>query len=186
MQGGRQTKKGATMAKTVTKSIVCQSQADAEALNVTIPTRVLSALKSAKEAFFALCVQTGKEVLATLMEQERASLCGRKGVPNPERRALRGGYTTSRVTLGGRRIGIRGPRARSVQGAEESLPSFAWAANRDPLDAHTLDAIAVGVSTRRYARSLDALSEEVVHRLPPRARSRGASSSCPVSGSRCG
>jgi putative transposase len=150
------------MAKTVTKSIVCQSQADAGALNVAIPTRVLSALRSAKEAFFALCVQTGKEVLAMLMEQERTSLCGAKGVPNPERRAVRGGHTTSRVTLGGRRIEIRRPRVRSVQGAEESLPSFAWAANRDPLDAHTLDAIAVGISTRRYARSLDALPEEVV------------------------
>jgi hypothetical protein len=76
------------MAKTVTKSIVCQSQADAGTLNVAIPTRVLSALRSAKEAFFALCVQTGKEVLATLMEQERARVCaGRKAfrIPNAER-----------------------------------------------------------------------------------------------------
>ena len=150
------------MAKTVTKSIVCQSQADAGALNVAIPTRVLWALRTAKEAFFALCVQTGKEVLATLMEQERTSLCGAKGVPNPERGAVRGGHTKSRVTLGGRRIEIRRPRVRSVQGAEVSLPSFTWAANREPLDARTLDAIASGVSTRRYARSLDALPEEVV------------------------
>jgi transposase-like protein len=150
------------MAKTVTKSIDCQSQADAGTLNVAVPARVVSALKSAKEAFFGLCVQTGKEVLATLMEQERTRLCGAKGVPNPERGALRGGHTTSRVTLGGRRIEIRRPRARSVRGAEVSLPSFAWAANRDPLDSHTLDAIAVGVSTRRYARSLDALPQEVV------------------------
>jgi transposase-like protein len=150
------------MGKTVTKSIVCQPEVDAGAVNAAIPGRVLSALRIAKEAFFALCVETGKEVLATLMEQERTSLCGVKGVPNPERRAVRGGHTTSRVTLGGRRIEVRRPRARSVQGAEVSLPSFAWAANRDPLDAHTLDAIAVGVSTRRYARSLDALPEQIV------------------------
>ena len=72
---------------------------DAGTLNVAVPARVVSALRSAKEAFFALCVQTGKEVLATLMEQERTSLCGAKGVPNPERRALRGGHTTSRTPL---------------------------------------------------------------------------------------
>ena len=149
------------MAKTVMKSIICQPVADASAVNVAIPTRVLTALRDAKEAFFALCVQTGKEVLATLMEQERTSLCGAKGVPNRERRAMRGGHTTSRVTLGGRRIEIRRPRARSVQGAEVSLPSFTWAADREVLDAHTLDAVAVGVSTRRYARSLDALPDDI-------------------------
>jgi putative transposase len=58
-----------------------------------------------EEAFFALCVQKGKEVLPTLMEQERTSLCGAKGVPNPERRAVRGGYARSRVALRRQRLG---------------------------------------------------------------------------------
>ena len=39
-------------------------------------------------------------------------------------------------------------RARSVDGHELVLPSFAYAAGRDPLDARTLEAIASGVSTR--------------------------------------
>jgi len=44
------------------------------------------------------------------------------------------------------------------------LPSFAFAANRDPLDQHTLEAVACGVSTRKYARSLDSLPEEIEER----------------------
>ena len=149
------------MAKTVMKSIVCQPVVDAKTVDVAIPTRVLTALRNAKEAFFALCVQTGKEVLATLMEQERTSVCGARGIPNAERRAVRGGHTKICVTLWGRRIEIPRPRARRVQGAEVSQHSYMWAANRDALDRHTLDAIAVGVSTRRYARSLDALPDEI-------------------------
>jgi hypothetical protein len=33
-----------------------------------------------------------------------------------------------------------------VDGKEMELPSFAWAANRDPMDEHTWRTIAAGVS----------------------------------------
>jgi hypothetical protein len=36
-------------------------------------------------------------------------------------------------------------------------PSFAFAAKRDPLDRHALNAVACGISSRKYARSLDPL-----------------------------
>jgi hypothetical protein len=39
------------------------------------------------------------------------------------------------------------------------LPSFAFAAKRDPLDRHALNAVACGISSRKYARSLDSLPE---------------------------
>jgi transposase-like protein len=45
-----------------------------------------------------------------------------------------------------------------------SLLSFGFASSRDPLDRHTLDAIACGVSTRKYARSLDTLPTETQER----------------------
>ena len=44
------------------------------------------------------------------------------------------------------------------------LPSFAFAAQRDPLDAHALNAIACGISTRKYAWSLDPLPADVGER----------------------
>ena len=64
---------------------------------------------------------------------------------------------TGEVTLGGRRILVPRLRARSVEGAEVVLPSFAYAAARDPLEAHTLEAMAAGVATREYRRVLDPL-----------------------------
>jgi len=96
-------------------------------------------------------------VLASMMETDRVALCGPKGRPDPDRRALRGGHTRSWLTLGGRRVPMGRPRARSVAGEELSLPSFGWAENCDPLNEATLAAIAAGVSTRRYEGTLDRL-----------------------------
>ncbi len=56
-------------------------------------------------------------------------LGGAKGVPDAQRRAVRGGSAASQVVLGGQRIAVRRPRARSVTEGELSLPSFEWAAN---------------------------------------------------------
>ena len=44
------------------------------------------------------------------------------------------------------------------------LPSFQWVAATDPLDEHTLSAVAAGVSTRRYAGTLDPAPAEVTER----------------------
>ena len=44
------------------------------------------------------------------------------------------------------------------------LPSFQWAAATDPLDEHTLSAVAAGVSTRRYAGTLDPTPAGVAER----------------------
>ena len=137
---------------------------------VQVPLPLLAVLADAKTAFFGLCLTAGQQVFQTLMEQDRAQLCGPKNVPNPDRQAYRGGSTPSEVVLGGRRIVLPRLRARSATGDELTLPSFAYASARDPLDARTLEAIAVGVTTRKYHRALDPLPVEV----PERAVSKSA------------
>ena len=127
-------------------------------VGVQIPLPLLAALTSAENAFFDLCIGVGQQVLEVLMEQDREELCGRKGKHDPNRAAVRSGSTGSEVTLGGRRVAMRRLRARGEQG-ELALPSFGFAAGRDPLDRHTMEAIACGVSTRKYGRSLEPLGE---------------------------
>ena len=135
----------------------------------TVQVPLLNVLADARTAFFGLCLDAGQQVLRTMMEQDREHLCGPKHVPNPDRRAMRGGSTRGEVTLGGRRILVPRLRARSVAGHELALPSFTYAAGRDPLDARTLEAIAIGVTTRQYHRALDP--------LPPGTRERAVSKS---------
>jgi transposase-like protein len=123
-----------------------------------------------RHAFLGLCIDAGQKVLAAMMEADRIALCGPRGVPDIGRRAVRGGTTASQVVLGGQRIAIRRPRARSKSEGEQALPSFEWATCADPLDAATMAAIAAGVSTRRYAGTQEPVP--AAHR--PRAASKSA------------
>jgi putative transposase len=140
------------------------------AAQVQISLPVQGVLRDVRHAFLGLCIDAGQKVLAALMESDRITLCGAKGVPDALRHAVRGGNTTSQVVLGGQRIAVRRPRARSMTEGELALPSFEWAANCDPLDAATMAAIAAGVSTRRYAST----QEPVPAAHKPRAASKSA------------
>ena len=140
------------------------------AAQVQISLPVHGVLRDVRHAFLGLCIDAGQKVLAAMMEADRIALCGPKGVPDTARRAVRGGTTASQVVLGGQRIAVRRPRARSMTEGELALCSFEWAAGGDPLDAATMAAIAAGVSTRRYAST----QEPVPAAHQPRAASKSA------------
>lgn len=142
--------------KSLTKSKKQKLAAVHEA-RVELALPVAGVLNDVRSAFFGLCVSAGKAVLTAMMEEERAAICGAKGVPSSTRSAYRGGHTRSQVTLAGQRIAIARPRARHIDSGEVSLPSFQWATHRDPLDAATIAAMTAGVSTRRYGTTLDPL-----------------------------
>jgi transposase-like protein len=145
------------MAKDPTKKSPRQELVVVNPATVQIPLPLLSVLEDAESAFFGLCVTTGKQVLAAMMEQDRTAWCGPAGRHDPERQALRAGSAESSIVLGGRRIGMRRLRVRAREQGELRLPSFEAAAHEDPLDRHTLEAIAAGVTMRRYGRSLEPL-----------------------------
>jgi putative transposase len=145
--------KGTTEMKSLTKGAlraIPESQ-----VQISLPLQ--GVLQDVQNAFVGLCVHAGKQVLAAMMEADRAALCGPKGVPDATRQAVRGGTTRSKVVLGGQRLDVRRPRVRAVDAGELQLPTFTWAAGADPLNTATMSAIAAGVSTRRYARTVDQL-----------------------------
>jgi putative transposase len=152
------------MKRSRTGSSVAKVPATSAVVRVQMPLPLLDVLADMKTAFFGLCLRAGQQVFQTMMEQDREQLCGPKNVPDPDRRAVRGGSAPSEVVLGGRRITLPRLRARSLAGKELPLPSFAYASAQDPLDAYTLESIAVGVATRKYHRSLDPLPAGVSER----------------------
>jgi putative transposase len=76
---------------------------------VQVPLPLLDVLAEARTAFFGLCLDAGQQVLRTMMEQDRERLCGPKHVPNPERRAVRGGSTRGEQIDGTMRIICHSP-----------------------------------------------------------------------------
>jgi transposase-like protein len=114
-----------------------------------------------REALFDTVIVSGLEYVGEVLEEERTTLCGPRYEHDPQRRALRAGSVPSSLSLGGRRVEMERPRARSVGGRELSWPSWrAWSA-RDPLEQRAIEQMLVGVSTRRYARSLEPLPGDV-------------------------
>src|SRR5215217_6827323 len=147
--------------KTVSPEQVAASDAAAE---LALPPRVQVALgelvNSAKEGLLALSVGVGLGVLAELMEEEVEEVVGPRGKHDPDRTAVRHGHESGEVTLGGRRVRVERPRARSADGSGEvPLQTYAHFADRDALSRVVLERMLAGVSTRRYPRTREPVGE---------------------------
>lgn len=112
----------------------------------------------------ALVHQLGMQAVQAMLEAERTKLCGERYKHDPSRRATRGGSTRGELALGGRRVTVRRPRVVDRDGEEVELSTWTELSNADPLDARALEQMAIGVATRKYARSLDTLPEETEER----------------------
>ena len=152
------------MTKHAKKSAQLQLVELPKTTSVEIPLSLLGVFANIEKSFFELCIDAGQQVLFAMMEHDREALCGPRWKRDPQRCAGRAGTTRSEVTLGGRRIRVPRPRVRSTGGEEVELPSFAFASSRDPMDRPTLNAVACGISSRKYARSLDPLPESIEER----------------------
>jgi putative transposase len=115
----------------------------------------------AREALWDTVVLSGFGFVQDELEAERTALCGERYAHQEQREAVRAGHVPSSLVLGGRRVEIQRPRARSSAGHELRLPSWQTWSSRDPLDQRAFEQMVLGVSTRRYARSLESLPEEV-------------------------
>ena len=117
-----------------------------------------------RDALYETVIGAGLACVDEVLEEERAALCGARYAHLVDRQALRAGHVASSLVLGGRRVAVSRPRARSVEGRELKLPSWREWSARDPLEERALEQMVLGVSTRRYARSLEPLPEAVVVR----------------------
>jgi putative transposase len=145
---------------------VAQVATAEEAPERGLPPRVQEALGelvgAAQEGLLALSVGVGLGVLCELMEEELDEVVGPKGRHDRDRVAVRHGHDGGEVTLGGRRVPVRRPRARTADGAGEvPLATYAHFAARDPLTEVVLERMLAGVSTRRYRRTQEPVGAEV-------------------------
>ncbi len=112
----------------------------------------------AREGLLALSVATGMSVMQAMFEAEVAAVAGPKGQHDPERSAVRHGTERGSVTLGGRRVPVTRPRARTVNGHEVPLPpdEAVWASAPDA--AGELEAL-VAWSAESTVKLLSALRD---------------------------
>jgi putative transposase len=116
---------------------------------------------AAREGLMAMSVAAGMAVMAAMFEAEIAEACGPKGKHDPSRAAVRHGGGKGSVTLGGRRVPVTRPRARTVDGHEVSLRSYEHFAAEDLLTQVVMERMLAGVATRRHARTGEPVGEKV-------------------------
>jgi transposase-like protein len=109
-----------------------------------------------REQLFSFVVNLGIEQLYSMLEEERTALCGDRYRHNDDRTAVRSGHVDGVLSMGGRRVTLKRPRVRSADGKSE-IPLGAWEQFRgaDPLTERAMEQMIVGVSTRKYDRSLE-------------------------------
>jgi len=120
-------------------------------------------LVDTRAELFELAISSGLRVLTTMLEDDRTAACGTRYQHQSDRVASRAGTVPSEVVLGGRKVAIRRPRVRA-EGHEVVLPTFRTMADTDPLNRRVVEQMLVGVATRQYARSLEAMPSTVVSR----------------------
>ncbi len=117
-----------------------------------------------REALYETVIGAGLACVAEVLETERVALCGERYAHLVDREASRAGHVASSLVLGGRRVAVKRPRVRSADGHELKLPSWQAWSSRDPLQQRAVEQMVLGVSTRRYARSLEPLPEAIAAR----------------------
>lgn len=148
------------MAKILTKEV--RRKETAVAARMEMPRRVPlgTVLVRAKQALREVMLSAGTDVLMAMLEDDRIALCGPKHSQLEERKNHRYGYDTGPLVLGGRKVAVRKPRVRSIDGDEEiELPTWRQFTDEDPLTDRALEQMLVGVTTRKYERSLEPLPE---------------------------
>jgi putative transposase len=148
--------------RTVSAGSVAAGQERVEELPASVQEALGELAGAAKEGLLALSVGVGLGVLHELMEAEVDEVVGPKGKHDPDRSAVRHGHDRGEVTLGGRRVPVDRPRARTADGEHEvELGTYAHFAARDRLADVMLERMLAGVSTRRYARTGEPVGSEI-------------------------
>jgi transposase-like protein len=128
-----------------------------------------AAMVDARATLHDAIVSAGMGVLAAMLEDERTRLCGPRYRHDPDRVATRSGHAAGELAFGGRRVRVRRPRVRGIDGAEVPLDTWERFAETDPLTPRAVEQMVLGVSTRKYVRSIEP--------APPGMSSRGTSKS---------
>jgi len=116
---------------------------------------------AAREGLLAMSVGVGLRVFAEMMEEELAAKVGVKHAKMIGRRASRHGTAAGSVVLGGRRVGVTRPRARSAEEGEVTLDTYAAFADDDLLGQVVMERMLAGLATRRHRAANEPVGTDV-------------------------
>ncbi len=103
------------------------------ALSAELQLAFAGVAELAREGLLAMSVAVGLRVMSEMMEAEVTDRVGPKHAKLPERTAVRHAAAAGSVLLGGRRVPVSRPRARTTDGTEVQLATYTTFASDDLL-----------------------------------------------------
>jgi transposase-like protein len=125
----------------------------------------------AREGLLAVSVAAGMAVMQAMFDAEITAACGPRGKHDPDRRAVRHGAGRGSVVLGGRRVPVVRPRARTTGGAEVPLGAYRHFAAEDQLTAVVMERMLAGLATRRHVAAAEPVGQAVAEHATATSRS---------------
>src|SRR5947207_1889117 len=153
-----------------------EAPAELDGLGVDdLPAEVRLALTdivgAAREGLLAMSVAAGMAVMRAMFDAEITAVCGPRGKHDPDRAAVRHGAGRGSVVLGGRRVPVSRPRARTVNGVEVSLGAYRLFAAEDQLTAVVMERMLAGLATRRHTAAGEPVGQQVQQQATATSRS---------------
>ena len=147
----------------------------ARQLGVELPVEIQVTLADigavAREGLSAMSVAAGMAVMQTIFDAEIGAVCGPKGRHDADRTAVRHGREKGSVVLGGRRVPVTRPRARTVDGHEVPLTAYSLFAGEDQLTAVVMERMLAGLATRRHPAAAEPVGAAVEESASATSRS---------------
>lgn len=129
---------------------------------LTIP--MIAGIEATKRGLLAFVHEMGLAALNELLGLQAAEIAGPKGKHNAHRTSHHWGTARTPLPFGGRNVVVQRPRVRGTDGSEIMLEAIEEFRRADPMPDRVAEQIAVGVSTRRYRRSLEPVPEQMGER----------------------
>ena len=116
--------------------------------------------KLVRSGMMEFVMQAGIESILELIEEEITGLCGERYRNIVGRTCYRWGAAETAMVMAGKKVMVKRGRVRQLDGQEIQLKSIAALQDIELLTERQLEQMLIGVSTRKYRRSLEALPAE--------------------------
>jgi putative transposase len=142
-------RKGTAVSKTVSKLCLVERN-EAPELSEELRLQLAEVAGAAREGLLAMSVAVGLRVMAEMMDEELTAKVGPKHAKIPGRSATRHASAPGSVVLGGRRVKVNRPRARTLAGSEVPLDTYDAFSDDDLLGQVVMERMLAGLATRRH------------------------------------
>lgn len=116
---------------------------------------------AARQGLLAMSVAVGLRVMSEMMEEEVTTKVGPKHAKLPGRTATRHAAAPGSVVLGGRRLKVQRPRARTTDNTEVHLDTYAAFADDDVLSTVVFERMLAGLATRRHRAAAEPVGSDI-------------------------